>query len=188
MSWLVLLVLVALVGVAIARWLPGDKAPATELMRNAMRVLAGRELPTTPPPQALVNPSTQREHLIAEAFKLQGIPYVWGAKGPENYDCSGFTRAAYHAIGVELPDGSFNQAAGERPLEDPATLAAGDLLFYRWSEDASVSHVTLYAGDGWVIGTGSPGQPKEVVLYPLSDDLVDDGRVVTYRHIVLADE
>jgi len=187
-SWLVLVVLVALVGLAISRWLPGDKTPATELMRNAMRVLAGRELPSTPPPQAPANPSTQREHLIAEAFKLQGIPYVWGAKGPENYDCSGFTRAAYHAIGVELPDGSFNQAEGEKPLEDPTSLTAGDLLFYRWSADAGVSHVTLYAGDGWVIGTGSPGQPREVALYPLSDDLVDDGRVVTYRHIVLSDE
>ncbi len=187
-TWLTLLALVILLGLVITRWLPSDKAPASELMRTAMRVLAGRELPSTPPPQAPANPSTEREHLIAEAFKLQGIPYVWGAKGPENYDCSGFTRAAYDAIGVHLPDGSFNQAKGERPLEDPTLLTAGDLLFYRWSEDAGVSHVTLYAGDGWVIGTGSPGQPKEVVLYPLSDDLVDDGRVITYRHIVLADE
>ncbi len=180
--------LLALVASAAFQLLSRNDTPATALMRNAMRALAGRPVPATPPPTAPANPTTDREHLIAAAFELQGAPYVWGAKGPDSFDCSGFTKAAYEAIDVRLPDGSFNQAEGEQPLEAADSLAAGDLLFYRWSEGAGVSHVTLYAGDGWVIGTGSPGQPKEVVLYPLADDLVDDGRVITYRHVILPDE
>lgn len=119
---------------------------------------------------------------------MLGIPYQWEAKGPNAYDCSGFTKAAYAAGGVALPDGSFNQADHENPLDDPARLTPGDLLFYRWVGKNNISHVTLYAGDGWVIGTGSPGQPPMVVLYPLSDDLHDNGDVITYRHVRLPDE
>jgi cell wall-associated NlpC family hydrolase len=122
------------------------------------------------------------------AFGLVGKPYAWGAKGPGAYDCSGFTKAAYAAAGVRLPDGSFNQAAGEEPLRHEDQLTAGDLLLYRWPDSVSVAHVTIYAGDGWVIGTGSPGKPPKVVVYPLADDLRADGRIITFRHVRLADE
>lgn len=46
----------------------------------------------------------------------------------------------------------------------------------------------MYAGGGWIVGTGSPGQPKKVVVYPIASDLWPDGRVITYRHIKLPDE
>jgi cell wall-associated NlpC family hydrolase len=142
----------------------------------------------TAPPAAPAHPKTDRQSLMVAAYSLRGIPYKWGAKGPDYLDCSGFTKAAYAKIGVELPDGSFNQAEGERPLTSPSGMHPGDLILYRWAKSKGVKHVTMYAGDGWVIGTGSPGQLGEVVLYPLSADLVNDGRVLTYRHIVLSDE
>lgn len=154
----------------------------------AMGRLIASPLDRSPAPEPPADPRTDRERLLTRAFGLRGQPYVWGAKGPDAYDCSGFTKAAYGAGGVKLPDGSFNQAEGERPLEALDALTAGDLIFYRWSGSDHVSHVTLYAGDGWVIGTGSPGQAREVTLYPLADDLVPDGRVITYRHVTLRDE
>jgi hypothetical protein len=46
----------------------------------------------------------------------------------------------------------------------------------------------MYAGNGWVIGTGTPGEPGGVVVYPVAHDLVDDGRVIAFLHIVLGDE
>jgi len=46
----------------------------------------------------------------------------------------------------------------------------------------------MYAGNGWVIGTGTPGQPPKVVLYPLASDLRNTGDVLTYRHVRLPDE
>lgn len=140
------------------------------------------------PPAPAERPTTARERLIVTAWGMLGTPYLYGAKGPDELDCSGFTKASYSGIGVELPDGSFNQAEGELPLESLESLVPGDLLFYRWAGKDAVSHVTMYAGSGWVIGTGSPGQPKEVVVYPITDDLRDDGRVITYRHIELTDE
>lgn len=125
---------------------------------------------------------------MAAAYALKGLPYQWGAKGPRAYDCSGFTKAAYAKVRVALPDGSFNQAQGERPLAAVNQLVPGDLLLYRWKGSDSVTHVTMYAGEGWVIGTGTPGQPRAVTLYPLASDLVRDGRTITYRHLRLPDE
>lgn len=125
---------------------------------------------------------------MAAAFALEGVPYVFGAKGPAALDCSGFTKKAYAAIGVELPDGSFNQAAHEKELADTTKLVPGDLLFYRWAGSDRIAHVTMYAGSGWIVGTGSPGQPKKVVVYAIASDLWPDGRVITYRHITLPDE
>ena len=143
------------------------------------------------PPSRLCPPRTQQPSASAcwpRAWKLIGVPYAYGAKGPDKLDCSGFTRSAYEAVGIKLPEGSFNQAGGEQPLTSVGQLVAGDLLLYRWAGHRSVSHVTMYAGDGWVIGTGTPGQPARVVVYPITYDLRLDGRVVTYRHIQLANE
>ena len=154
---------------------------------TAAEKLTGFET-STAAPVSVTQPATERERLLNAALSLRGVPYEWGAKGPDEFDCSGFTKASYAAIDVQLPDGSFNQAEGERPLASLQDLVPGDLLFYRWPGQDGVTHVTLYAGGGWVIGTGSPGQPPEVVIYPLSDDLKVSGTVVTYRHIRLADE
>ena len=186
--WLAVALCVAVIAVAAWRWAPRPATPPTETMKAASESITAAAIKQSAPPKAPTNPKTDRGRLMQAAFAMQGIPYKWGAKGPDTYDCSGFTKAAYAKIGTKLPDGSFNQADGEQPLDEPAALVAGDLLFYRWSGSDRITHVTMYAGDGWVIGTGSPGQPKEVVVYPLSDDLRDDGRVITFRHIRLEDE
>jgi cell wall-associated NlpC family hydrolase len=133
--------------------------------------------------------SRDREKLLVAAHAKLGTPYKFGAKGPERLDCSGFTKVAYEGAGVHLPDGSFNQAKGELPLEALDDLRPGDLLFYRWPGHKGVTHVTMYWGEGWVIGTGSPRQPSEVTIYPLASDFAAaPGTVVTYRHIALPDE
>lgn len=171
------------------RYLPRNPLPPTDEMRAAAeQLLPGNEHPAPHAPQPPSHPRTTRERLMAAAYGMRGVPYVWGAKGPDRFDCSGFTKAAYSAVGVALPDGSFNQAKGETPLSSTARLVPGDLLFYRWRGDAGVTHVTLYAGDGWAIGTGSPGQPRRVVVYPLTSDLRVAGTVITYRHIPLSDD
>jgi cell wall-associated NlpC family hydrolase len=182
-------VVVVLLATAAWRLWPRPVAPASAEMQSATAALvASGDEKSAIAPAAPAAPKTDRQRLMAAAYSLKGIPYKWGAKGPDHLDCSGFTKAAYAKIGVELPDGSFNQAKGERALRFPNKLAPGDLIFYRWASGKGVKHVTMYAGDGWVIGTGSPGQLGKVVLYPLSADLVNDGRVLTYRHVLLADE
>jgi cell wall-associated NlpC family hydrolase len=177
-----------IVGLAVWHWYPRTAPKATAAMREAMQGLPRDVYVSPQPPAPDAQPTTERERLVTAAWKLIGVPYAYGAKGPDKLDCSGFTKAAYGTIGVSLPDGSYNQARGEQPLAAIAGLVPGDLLFYRWAKSASVSHVTMYLGDGWVIGTGTPGQPPKMAAYPITYDLRDDGRVITYRRITLPDE
>jgi cell wall-associated NlpC family hydrolase len=184
---IIVLTVVVLGSLAAWHWWPREKPSATPAMRAAMSTLASSVPAGSTRPLAASHPASDRQRLMAAAFSLEGTPYKWGAKSGDSLDCSGFTKVAYSKVGVKLPDGSFNQAAGEQPLEDVRDLTAGDLLFYRWAGTTAVTHVTMYAGDGWVIGTGTPGQPWYVGVYPISYDVVDDGRVITFRHIKLSD-
>ncbi|WP_369268162.1 C40 family peptidase [Streptomyces harbinensis] len=92
--------------------------------------------------------------LSAGATKV-GSPYVWGATGPNSFDCSGFTTWSFAQAGVQLPRTSQAQAnAGMRVSE--SQLAPGDIvLFY-----GDLHHVGIYAGNGQVLH--APGTGKYV--------------------------
>lgn len=80
-----------------------------------------------------------------------GLPYVWGATGPDSFDCSGLTSWAYRQAGVAIPRTSRQQFAG-LPRVPVDQLAPGDLVF--WASGPAVSsihHVALYVGDGLMI-------------------------------------
>lgn len=100
--------------------------------------------------------ATQSQRLAAVAFAkaqvLAGKPYVWGAQGPNAYDCSGLVYAAYKAAGLVWPQWNRLNAAlyagntNQVPLSEKLP---GDLLFY--SSDGTIGniyHVSIYAGDG----------------------------------------
>ena len=80
------------------------------------------------------------------ACKQAGKPYVWAADGPDGYDCSGLTLAAWRQVGVYLP----HHAASQRrsiPSVSRANLKLGDLVFYY----SDIHHVAIYVGDGKVM-------------------------------------
>lgn len=82
-----------------------------------------------------------------------GKPYVWGAEGPDTYDCSGLTMRAWRAAGVAIPRTSQEQWA-RLPHVALADLRMGDLIIY--FHDAT--HVALYIGDGLVLHAPRPGR------------------------------
>ena len=98
-------------GLAVWRWYPRPGIEASTAMREAMQNAVLDVEVSAEPPNPAAHPSTQREHLLAAGWKLIGVPYAYGAKGPDELDCSGFTKSAYKAIGISLPNGSFNQAS-----------------------------------------------------------------------------
>ncbi|MTE18694.1 hypothetical protein F0L17_06000 [Streptomyces sp. TRM43335] len=76
-----------------------------------------------------------------------GSPYVWGATGPNSFDCSGLTSWAYAQAGVSLPRTSQAQANAGTRIYSQSQLAPGDLvLFY-----GDLHHVALYAGNGQIL-------------------------------------
>ena len=76
-----------------------------------------------------------------------GKPYVYGASGPDAYDCSGLTMAAWGAAGVSLPhySGAQYSRLPKVPLD---AMQPGDLVF--WGSGGS-RHVGLYVGNGLMI-------------------------------------
>ncbi|MBR8744883.1 C40 family peptidase [Nocardiopsis sp. MG754419] len=89
-----------------------------------------------------------------------GKPYVWGGTGPDGYDCSGLTQAAWAQAGVSLPRTTYDQVnAGTSVSRDQ--LQPGDLLFF-YSASAP-SHVGIYSGNGKMIHGSNPSKPLEEI-------------------------
>ena len=88
---------------------------------------------------------------------------MWGAAGPNAWDCSGLTMAAWRAGGEYLPHYSAAQYAATTPISS-GSLRPGDLLF--WSSSGSSSgiyHVALYLGGGQMIHAPRTGRNVEIV-------------------------
>lgn len=88
-------------------------------------------------------PDTQIQKVLDFALSKVGGPYVWGASGPDAYDCSGLTQAAWAQAGVALTHYSGTQYTGTSPVALNA-LRPGDLLYFYNIHQ----HVGLYIGDG----------------------------------------
>lgn len=105
-------------------------------------------------PQA---PSRDGGKALEYAFRQLGKPYVWGAAGPDSFDCSGLTSQAWAHAGDTIPRTSQDQwkSLPRVPLSE---LRPGDLVLY--FEDAT--HVALYIGNGLVIQAPRPGTRVKV--------------------------
>ena len=105
---------------------------------------------------------------VTYALAQLGKPYVWGAKGPNAFDCSGLMLAAWAHAGVPIPAGTVSQKNAGTPAS-PATIAPGDLVFIPGSlgSPSNPRHVGMYVGHGMVINAFS--EQTGVIVQPLSD-------------------
>ncbi|MFP3988431.1 C40 family peptidase, partial [Streptomyces sp. E11-3] len=114
--------------------------------------------PTDLPQGAAAPASNSRAaQAIAFARRAIGSPYVWGATGPNAFDCSGLTQAAYRSAGVALPRTTFTQVNAGRRVSR-SELAPGDLVFFY----SGLSHVGLYIGNGQMIHASNPSAPVKI--------------------------
>ena len=96
---------------------------------------------------------------VAFARAQLGEPYVWGADGPDSWDCSGLTMGAWAAGGTYLPHYSVAQYEQSTPIS-PSSLQPGDLVFWGSSSSpSSIFHVALYIGGGQIIHAPRTGRP-----------------------------
>ena len=108
--------------------------------------------------------STSASKVVAFAKTLLGKPYVWGAQGPNGFDCSGFTYYVFkNSAGITLPRTSSEQSKYGTAVSK-SNLKAGDLVFFDTvgANNGVVTHVGLYIGDGQIIHAAS-GQGKVVI-------------------------
>ena len=108
--------------------------------------------------------SASASSVIAYAKTLLGKPYVWGAQGPNSFDCSGFTYYVFkNKAGIILPRTSSAQSKYGTYVSRN-NLRAGDLVFFdtNGANNGQVSHVGLYIGNGQMIHA-SYSQKKIVI-------------------------
>jgi murein DD-endopeptidase MepM/ murein hydrolase activator NlpD len=102
-------------------------------------------------------PTKAARTAVEFALAQIGDPYVWAAAGPDSWDCSGLTMAAWAAAGKSLPHYSAAQYLQTTPITE-AQLRPGDLVF--WSGGSgpnAIFHVALYLGNGQVVHAPRPG-------------------------------
>ena len=87
-----------------------------------------------------------------KACSLIGKPYVWGAAGPDSFDCSGMTLTAWAAAGVTLRHYTKWQWEDTKPVTR-AELRPGDLVFFY----SDLHHMGLYVGGGWMVHAPTTG-------------------------------
>ncbi|MFI7393627.1 C40 family peptidase [Streptomyces tendae] len=102
-------------------------------------------------------PNSRAAAAVAYAYQKLGSPYVWGATGPNAFDCSGLTQAAYRAAGVSLPRTTYAQIDAGRRVPR-SELLPGDLVFFY----SGISHVGIYVGKGQMIHAPNPSAPVRV--------------------------
>jgi peptidoglycan DL-endopeptidase CwlO len=94
---------------------------------------------------------------LQAALSRRGDPYVWGAAGPEAFDCSGLVVWAFAQEGITLPHytGDLWNSGVHIPRAD---LEPGDLVFFF----PDISHVGIYLGDGLMVDAPDFGETVRV--------------------------
>ncbi|GAA2790281.1 NlpC/P60 family protein [Kribbella solani] len=133
-----------------------EKSRAQRPTRGGDRTSEDKNLPNVPA-------SGRAQIAINAALSQLGDPYVWGASGPNSYDCSGLTMYAWGKAGVSLSHSSKAQA-GEGRRVSRSDLMPGDLVFF----NTPISHVGIYLGNGRIVHAPRPG--KSVEISPLDEN------------------
>ncbi|MGY1669470.1 C40 family peptidase [Geodermatophilus sp. SYSU D00710] len=103
-------------------------------------------------------PTGAAQVAVDTALAQVGDRYVYGATGPDSFDCSGLTSFAYEAAGVSIPRTSKAQSTFGTAVAK-ADLQPGDLVFFY----SPVSHVGMSIGNGQMVHASTAGKPVAVV-------------------------
>jgi cell wall-associated NlpC family hydrolase len=113
------------------------------------------------PPVTVVPPSQVGARVVQIAEQYLGYPYIWGAAGPDAFDCSGLVTYVFAQVGISLPHFAAAQwNYGTYVSIDQ--LQPGDLVFF-----ANLDHVGIYIGNGDYIEAPHPGGVVQIT--PLAD-------------------
>ena len=112
--------------------------------------------------------SLSSNSIVAYASNFLGTPYVWGAAGPQYFDCSGFMQYVYKHFGVSLSRTTFTQI-NEGSYVDRGNLQPGDLIFF--GSASNPHHVGMYVGNNSYIHAPRTGDVIKVSALTRSDYL-----------------
>ncbi len=148
----------------LARLTPRQRAEITDAGGTGERASRSATDPREPlgPAGSAQAPAGRAAAAVGYAYGKLGSPYVWGATGPDAFDCSGLVQAAYRAAGISLPRTTYAQINAGRRVSR-SELRPGDLVFFY----SGISHVGIYVGNGRMIHAPNPSAP--VRLAPIDE-------------------
>ena len=131
---------------------------------------AGTSKPVAPELYAVGDPDTDKVQIAIDFAKANlGERYVLGGMGPDIWDCSGITKAAYAAAGIYIGTHSatnqFNTLASARKLVPLSEAKPGDLMWY--SQESAFNgdkyHVVIYLGGDMMLEAPNPARTVRIV-------------------------
>jgi cell wall-associated NlpC family hydrolase len=125
---------------------------AREAEQQAKTAAASAADGSTGSADAAVAGTGRAAKVLAFARAQLGKPYRYAAAGPDAYDCSGLTSAAWRTAGVSLPRTSQSQFGAGKAVPR-SELRPGDLVFFY----SDISHVAIYVGNDTIIHAPRPG-------------------------------
>lgn len=130
---------------------------------------------------AMQSPNAKVSNAINYAQAQIGKPYVWGATGPDAYDCSGLVMMAYRTAGVDIARTSQEQWATEKKV--PADeVEPGDLVFFAGSDGtpSAPGHVGIVIGKNKMIEAYATGFPLRISTFGLPSSAGGEQTVVGF--------
>lgn len=108
--------------------------------------------------------SPYAEQAVAAALSKLGSDYVWGAEGPNVFDCSGLVLWSYAQAGLTLPRLASDQYFASTSVAVSA-MQPGDLLVYAYdpTDENTIHHITMYIGNGQMVHAPHTGDVVRVV-------------------------
>jgi peptidoglycan DL-endopeptidase CwlO len=139
-----------------------EKAREERERREEQKQNPGKKQPD--PPRDDDRPSRSGAGAVIDfALDQLGDMYLWGGTGPDRWDCSGLTQAAWDKAGVYLPHYSVAQYEQVRHIDEDE-LRPGDLIFWSMDPDdpGTIHHVAMYLGDGRMVHAPRTGKPVQI--------------------------
>ncbi|MEC5184913.1 cell wall-associated NlpC family hydrolase [Cryobacterium sp. MP_3.1] len=146
---------------------PAPAAPAPAAPAPAAPAPAA-PAPAAPAPPVASAPAAPNASAVGTAIAFAraqlGDAYKLGGSGPDVWDCSGLTKAAYAAAGIYIGTHSatnhYNTMAGQGKLVSFSQVQVGDLVF--WGSPGNYYHVAIYVGGGQILEAPDVGKPVRV--------------------------
>lgn len=124
-------------------------------------------------------PEIDYDSIQAYAREFIGCRYVYGASGPNKFDCSGFTMYVFNHFGINLPHSASAQSSKGISIISKEELMTGDLVFFKTSGLKRITHVGMYLSDGEFIHSASKG-----VMVNSLDEAYYKKRYVTASRVI----
>jgi cell wall-associated NlpC family hydrolase len=114
---------------------------------------------------------------LRTALEQQGDPYVWGAVGPDAFDCSGLVVYAWQKAGHPLRIRTAAQMYDNSTMIQPGQEKPGDLVFSALGERGSAGHVMIVVTPGTVVEAPQTGDVVKIIHYKIDNVHMKLGRL-----------